>query len=261
MGVRKTKQADPGKEIICGTRAVTELLRARKRRCYEILIAQGKRERAVCQIESMASELGVPVRYISNEELSAIATIEKHQGVAAKTDSFSFDSLQNIIKKAKNDSKKGFLLVLDGILDPHNLGSLIRTAHQTGVHGLILPKDNSAPVGAAAVKASAGASEYLPIALVTNIVSTLNELKNNGFWIVGTDASSQSSLYLFDFTKDNYVLVLGGEGRGIRRLVRENCDFLLAIPMFGNIDSYNVSVAGAVFMSEIMRQRNFKINH
>lgn len=258
MGAQETRSDDSRKEIICGTHAVTELLRAKKRPCYEILIAQGKKEKAVCDIEAMAIKSGVPVRSISNEELASIASLEKHQGVAAKTNVFPFDSLQNIVKKAKEDPKKGFLLVLDGILDPHNLGSLIRTAHQTGVHGLIIPKDNSAPVSPTAVKGSAGATEYLQIVEVTNIVSTLKELKNNGYWIVGADGSSKDSLYLFDFTQDNYVLVLGGEGRGIRRLVRENCDFLLSIPMFGSIDSYNVSVAGAMFMSEVMRQRHFK---
>lgn len=258
MGVRETKKDNSRKEIICGTHAVAELLRARKRPCYEILVAQGKKEKAIADIEDMAVRSGVPVRSVPNEELSSIASVEKHQGVAAKTDHFPFNSLESVIKKAKGDPGKGFLLVLDGILDPHNLGSLIRTAHQTGVHGMILPKDNSAPVSPTAVKASAGATEYLQIVEVTNIVSALKDLKNNDFWIVGAEGSSKEGLYLFDFTKDNYVLVLGGEGRGIRRLVRENCDFLLSIPMFGNIDSYNVSVAGAMFMSEVMRQRHFR---
>lgn len=245
-------------EIIIGKHAVLELLRAKKRRCYEIYIAEGRKEKIVVQIEEAAKKNRVPVKFVSSDEIASLSTIEKHQGVAAKCDPFVFSTLEEIIGAAKRSDNKGLLVVLDGIMDPQNLGSLIRTAHLCGVHGMILPKDNSAPVSPAATKASSGASEYLPIVQVTNIASTLKELKGSGFWVVGAAGESVQNVYLFDFTGNNYVLVLGAEGRGIRRLVREKCDFLLSIPMVGKIESYNVSVAGAIFMSEIMRQHHFK---
>lgn len=244
-------------DIICGKHAVLELLRSGKRKCREIWIAQGKREKLVADIEEAAGRKSVPVRFVTNEEIASIARIEKHQGVAARVDPFQFSSLEDVIKTACADERKGFLVVLDGIVDPQNLGSLIRTANLCGVHGVILPKDNSAPISQATAKASSGTIEYTPIVEVINIVSTLKKLKDAGFWVAGAAGETQDLLYNFDFTGSHYVLVLGAEGKGIRRLVKENCDHLLSIPMFGNISSYNVSVAGAIFMSEIMRQRHF----
>ena len=245
-------------EIISGKHAVLELLRAKKRKCYEVLIAQGKKEKIVTEIEEAAQKISVPVRHLRIEEIASITNSDKHQGVAARADSFSFSLLADVLNQLKTGDRNGFIVILDGILDPQNLGSLIRTSHLCGVDALILPKDNSAPVSPAAVKASSGASEYLPIVEITNIVATLKDLKDFGFWAVGAVGESDKNLYQFDFTGNNYVLVLGGEGKGIRRLVKENCDFLLSIPMFGKISSYNVSVAGAIFMSEVMRQRLFK---
>lgn len=245
-------------EIISGKHAVLELLRAKKRRCYEVLIAESKKEKLVAEIEEAAKKNRVPVKFVRAEEIASFSSIEKHQGVAAKCDPFVFSQIEGVLKAAKADEKKGFIVILDGITDPQNLGSLIRTAHLCGVHGMILPKDNSAPVSPAATKASSGATEYLPIVQVTNISSAIKELKDGGFWIVGAVGESDKNLYQHDFIGNNYALVLGAEGKGIKRLVRENCDYLLKIPMFGNIESYNVSVAGAIFMSEIMRQRFFK---
>lgn len=245
-------------EIISGKHAVLELLRAGKRRCYEVYIAETKKEKIVEEIEEAAKKNRVKVKHVTLEEIAALSSIEKHQGVAARCDSFAFSPLEEIVRAAKASEGKGLVVVLDGITDPQNLGALIRTAHLCGVNGVILPKDNSAPVSPTVTKASSGAIEYLPIVQVTNIASSLKELKENGFWIVGAVGESDRNVYLFDFTGNNYVLVLGAEGKGIRRLVRENCDFLLSIPMVGRIESYNVSVAGAIFMSEIMRQRRFK---
>lgn len=245
-------------EIVSGKHAVLELLRAKKRRCYEVWVSESKKEKIVAEIEEAAKKNKVPVKFVSSEEIASLSFIDKHQGVAARCDPFVFSDLAIVSKAAKSSDNKGLLLILDGILDPQNLGALIRTAHLCGVHGIILPKDNSAPVSPVTQKASSGAAEHIPIVQVTNIVSTLRQLKEEGFWIAGAAGESAQNLYLFDFTGNNYVLVLGAEGKGIRRLVRENCDYLLSIPMFGKIESYNVSVAGAIFMSEIMRQRNFK---
>jgi len=151
--------------------------------------------------------------------------------------------------------RKGFIVILDGITDPHNLGSLIRTALLMGVDGIILPKDNSAVVGPTVVKVSAGSTEHLKIAQVTNITSTIRYLKDRDFWIAGAAAEGATSIYQHDFIGINVALVLGAEGAGIRRLVKENCDYMLSIPMEGHIASYNVAVAGALFMGEVARQR------
>lgn len=245
-------------EIICGTHAVLEILRAGKRKCREVFIAEGRKEKVVSEIEEAAKKRKVPVKQLRFEENESLARLESHQGVAVRCGPFVFSSLQDVIKAADPSGNKGFIIILDGILDPHNLGSLIRTANLCGVNGMILPKDNSAPVGPAATKVSSGATEHLPIVQVTNVVSTIKELKEAGFWVVGAAGEGAQNVYLFDFTGNNYVLVLGSEGKGIRRLVRENCDHLVFIPMLGKIESYNVSVAGAIFMSEIMRQRHFK---
>ncbi len=245
-------------EIISGTHAVLELLRAGKRRCYEIYIAEKRKEKITEEIEQAAQKKGVKVKKVTHEEMAGLSSVEKHQGIAAKCDPFVFSELGDVMGLARAVTNKGLIVVLDGITDPQNLGALIRTAHLCGVNGVILPKDNSAPVSPTVTKASSGATEYLPIVQVTNIASTLKELKDAGFWVAGAAGESAKNVYLFDFTGNNYVLVLGAEGKGIRRLVRENCDFLLSIPMFGKIESYNVSVAGAIFMSEIMRQRHFK---
>lgn len=234
-------------EILTGKHAVLEVLRAKKRKCYEIVIAEGKGEKIVEEIEAEAKKNKVPLK---RENI--------HEGIAARCDPFPFSTLSEAVGAAKSSGNKGLLVVLDGIMDTQNLGALIRTSHLCGAHGIIIPKDNSAPISPATVRASSGATEYIPIVEVTNITSSLKDLKKEGFWVAGAAGEGAQNLYLFDFTGNNYVLVLGSEGKGIRRLVRENCDHLIYIPMMGKIESYNVSVAGAIFMSEIMRQRNFK---
>ena len=233
-------------EIITGKHAVLEILRAKKRRCHEVWVAETKKEKIVEEIEAEAKKNKVPLR---RENI--------HEGIAARCDPFVFSEIGPVIAAAKASNNKGLLVVLDGIVDPQNLGALIRTAHLCGANGIIIPKDNSAPVSPATVKASSGATEHIPIVQITNISTTLKELKDHGFWVVGAAGGTAQNLYLYDFKGNNYVLVLGSEGKGIRRLVRENCDHLISIPMLGKIDSFNVSVAGAIFMSEIMRQRYF----
>lgn len=245
-------------EIVGGKNVVLEILKAGRRKCHEIFLAQGKKEKITAEVENEAKKSNVPILYITQEEMNSLCSIEKHQGVAARVEAFSFTPVEEIIKSSASDPAKGLIVILDGVLDPHNLGSLIRSAHLLGVKGMILPKDNCAPLSPVAFKASAGACEYLPIAQVTNIVSTLKDLKTKDFWVVGAEGTSREDVYHFDFKGNNYVLVLGGEGKGIRRLVRENCDYLISIPMRGKVASYNVSVAGAIFMSEIMRQQHFK---
>jgi 23S rRNA (guanosine2251-2'-O)-methyltransferase len=240
-------------EIICGVNAVLEVLRAEKRRVFEILVASGKRRSTVERIEAEAVRLGVPITEVSRARIQELSRIEKNQGVAARTEPYCYSLAEDIARAACGE--KGFVVILDDILDPQNVGSLIRTAHLTGASGMILPKDRAAAIGPAATRASAGATEYLPIARVTNLANTLEMLKEQGLWIVGAEGESPEVLYEYDFSQHPHGIVLGGEGRGIRRLIRERCDKLLTIPMQGRVGSYNVSVAGAFFMGEASRQR------
>lgn len=253
---RETFRDVKGTEVICGKNAVMELLRAKRRRCHEIWVLEGEREQNVSKILELAQQLRIPVHTAGKDELTKLARVEKHQGIAARADDFRYADLDELLLGLKNRRVPGLFLVLDGIQDPQNLGSLLRTSHQLGVDAVLIPKDNAALVGPAASRASAGATEYIPIALVTNIVSTLENFKEQGAWIYGAESSpSAKGLYDVDFTKEHAVLVMGGEGKGMRRLVREACDFFIEIPMSGQLDSLNVGVAGAVILAEIQRQR------
>jgi len=242
-------------EIICGINAVYEVLRAGKRRVHEIFIAPGKHPHTIDHIQAEAKKAGIEVHGASREEIAKIARIEKNQGVAAKVEGFRYAAVEEIVDAAIADDPPGFIVILDDIKDPQNLGSLTRTAHLTGAAGLMIPRDRSASIGPAATRAAAGATEYLPIAQVTNLANTLKYLKDKGFWVAGAEGTSKDMLYAYDFTDRPHAIVIGGEGSGIRRLVREKCDILLSIPMQGAVGSYNASVAGALFMGEVNRQR------
>ncbi len=248
----------PPTEIICGTNAVLEVLRAGKRRAHEVYVAVGKRDATIDIIAREAAARGVHVREVTRQQIQDLSRVEKNQGVAARVDVFAYDAIERLVRGAKEGASQGFIVVLDEIVDPQNLGSLTRTAHLTGAAGLVIPKDRAAPIGPAATRAAAGATEYLPIAQVTNIATTLEMLKKQGFWVVGAEGTAEQCLYDYDFTGAPHVLVMGGEGTGLRRLVRENCDAVLSIPLTGAVGSYNVSVAGAIFMAEVMRQQRFK---
>lgn len=241
------------REIVCGRNAVLELLRAKRRRCYEIYVAHGRREQFIHPILALAQERGIPCRTLSRHELSALSQVEKNQGIAAATDPYPYTHFEDILGQAVTGRPR-VLLILDQLLDPQNVGSLIRSAHQFGAHGVILPKDHTAPIGPAVVRAAAGATEFIPIAEVTNVVAAIVRLKKEGYWVYGGCGEGGKSLYDIDFHGEKFAVVLGGEGRGLRRLVGEHCDELLTIPMVGRLDSLNVSVAGAVILAEISRQ-------
>lgn len=246
-----------GTEIVTGKNSVLEILRSGKRRCHKLWILEGRQESVVTQILDEAQRLKVPHSFLGAKELETLSGTQKHQGVAAKVGIFPYSPLSEIIQLASRPGSAGIILALDNIVDPQNLGALIRTAHLLGVEGVIIPKDRSVGVTPAVLRSSAGATEYLPISIVTNLVSALNTLKDKDFWIVGSAASAAEDLFHFNFTDRRYVIVLGGEGKGMRRLVRDSCDIVLRIPIFGKIESYNVSVAGAIFMAEAVRQRLF----
>ncbi|MFH1831003.1 MAG: 23S rRNA (guanosine(2251)-2'-O)-methyltransferase RlmB [Pseudomonadota bacterium] len=242
-------------EIIYGVNPVLEVLKAGTRRCHEVFLADKKKTGVVEQIAKIADKRKVSVNKVSREQLGNLSNSNKHQGVAARVDCFKYHNLESLIEVAIDDDQKAFIIILDGITDPQNVGSLIRTAHLLGVHGAIMPRDNACAVTPAVVKASAGATEYLPIVQVTNITNTIKYLKNKGIWVAAAEACAEKSIYDTEFAGYNFALVLGSEGAGVRRLVRETCDFLVYIPMRGQIASYNVSVAGALLMGEVARQR------
>lgn len=246
-------------EIVSGINPIYEILRLEKRKVRRIWIAAKDDGGLLAEIERCAAAKKIPIRRVSRQEILDRSKIEKNQGIIAEVDAYKYCSLDDIIKIGDKDPKGHFILVLDNIMDPQNLGSIIRTAHLIGVHGVVIPERNSASVGPASTRASAGAVEHIHIAQVTNIARTLKIFKEKGIWVVGAEAG-KSDLYSHVFS-GSYALVMGSEGKGIRRLVKESCDELLSIPINvagGGVNSYNVSVASGIFLSEMSRQRQAK---
>ena len=193
------------------------------------------------------------INYVKKERLDQMSETGKHQGVIAYIAAFEYATVDDILKKAEDKGEPPFVVILDDIEDPHNLGAIIRTANLAGTHGVIIPKHRAAGLTATAVKASAGAVSYTPVAKVTNISKTIEELKDKGLWFVCADMGG-TTMYDLDL-KGPIGLVVGNEGKGVSRLVKEKCDFIASIPMFGDIDSLNASVATGVLAYEIVRQR------
>ncbi len=244
-------------QIIYGINPVLEALKADRPWLNKIIIAEGRHGTPLKRIHQLARKKGVPVQLRVKEVLTKLAGRENHQGVVGLLAGFPYATFEDLLRAAHSKPGRVCVLVLDGIEDPQNLGSLIRTAEACGVIGVILPKDRAAGVTPAVVKASAGAAVHTPVVRVTNLANTLEELKKEGFWIVGADSRAEKPLYEMRFDM-NVGLVIGGEGRGIRPLVLEKCDFAISIPMKGAISSLNASVAGAVILFEIMRQQGAK---
>ncbi len=238
-------------DVLYGLHPVEEALSARSRRLESVIIVRTRQDARLQRVIDLCRETGVRLRFEPKEQLSRLAGTESHQGVVAVVASRSFAELDDLLTP-KNEHL--FLLALDGIEDPHNLGALLRTADAAGVDGVLLPERRSAQVNATAAKVSAGAVEHVRIARVTNMVRSLEELKRNNVWCVGLDERGTQNYDDFDF-RGHCVLVLGREGAGLHDLVRRTCDHLLRIPMAGKVASLNVSVAGAVVMYEAMRQR------
>ena len=193
------------------------------------------------------------VNFVKKERLDQMSETGKHQGVIAYAAAYEYGTVEEMLERAKEKNEQPFLILLDNIEDPHNLGSIIRTANQVGAHGVIIPKRRAVGLTATVAKASAGAINYTPVAKVTNLVKTMDELKKQGMWFVCGDMGGDS-MYSLDLTGPMGV-VIGNEGEGVSRLVKENCDFVATIPMFGDIDSLNASVAMGVLSYEIVRQR------
>ena len=239
-------------ERIEGRNAVLEAFRA-GRPVDKLYVQEHSEDGPIRSILREAKKTDTIVRFVSSDRLQAMSETGHHQGVIAQVAAFSYSTVADILALAKEKGEAPFVVLLDGIEDPHNLGAILRTAHQVGVHGVILPKNRAAGLTATAVRTSAGAVHYLPVARVTNLTSTIEELKKEGLWFVCADAQGEE-MYGLDL-KGPMGLVVGAEGSGVSRLVKEACDFHASIPMVGQIDSLNASVAAAVLLYEMYRQR------
>ena len=241
--------------IIAGRQPVMEALRAGTQ-IEKIVFLLGVHGRAIDDIKSLAQKNNVPVTEVARVEFRELASNATTQGVVALVPARQqYVSIETILSVANERNEKGLLLILDEIEDPQNLGALVRSAECAGVHGVIIPKHHSASVTGSVAKASAGAVEHMAMAEVTNIVNTIKALKENGYWIIGLESTGMR-LYTEADYRTPTAIVVGSEGKGIRRLVKEQCDFLVKIPLHGKIASLNASVAGALAMYEAAKQRS-----
>ncbi len=242
------------RDIIFGINPVTEALKA-GRPIQRLLIAeQRKSDRDILEIIRLAKGKGTEVRIVARDALKREAPNALHQGVIAITAARQYAGLDDILQLPAQKGQTPLYLVLDGVEDPRNLGALLRTAEATGVHGVIIPERRAVGLTETVAKAAAGALEYVPVVKVVNIVNALEELKKAGVWVAGAEAGGDALYWDADFMRP-MALVLGGEDKGVRRLVRERCDYLLSLPLMGNITSLNVSVAAGVLLYEVLRQR------
>jgi 23S rRNA (guanosine2251-2'-O)-methyltransferase len=240
---------------IYGINAVAEALKARSRAFQWVGVAKERHDLRLQRVVEECRRQGVALRFLSRAELEDMAGNNAHQGVVAVTSAKQYSGLDDVV-----DGKRGhysLVVVLDGVEDPHNLGAIVRTADAAGADGVVIPERRAAGVTAIVTKASAGASEHLPIARVTNVSRTLDELKAKNLWIVGLDERGPESYDALDYNMD-CAIVLGAEGKGVHELVRRKCDHLVSIPMLGKVSSLNVSVAAGVVLYEIVRQRRIK---
>ncbi len=239
--------------IIEGRNPIIEALK-NNRPIEKIMVNKASKEGSIKKILAMAKENKVIIQEVDRHKLDEMSESHAHQGVIAITSDYRYYDLDEILEIPKEKGEDPFFIILDGITDPHNLGSIIRTADAVGAHAVIIPKRRSVQITPIVAKASAGAVEYLPVCKVTNIVNTIKTLKENGLWIAAVDMDGQT------FYQQNLGgplgLVVGSEGEGISRLVKQNCDFTVSMPMSGNVTSLNASVAGGILLYEVYRQRN-----
>lgn len=241
-------------ELIFGVNPVKESLQS-TRGVFNLYVQISATDHRVEKIIKLAEDRGVAVHRREKIDLTKMCASSHHQGIALEVEPFRYAELDDLSAAVDQSSSTGFLLVLDGIQDPHNLGALIRTAACAGAHGVIIPKDRACSITAAVEKASAGAVAMIPVAMVTNIAQSLETLKKSGYWIYGLASEAKQSVYGVAFS-GNIVLVIGSEGEGIRPLVRKQCDVVMSIPHYGGVDSLNASVAGGIAMFEVARKIN-----
>ncbi|TLS35537.1 23S rRNA (guanosine(2251)-2'-O)-methyltransferase RlmB [Pseudalkalibacillus caeni] len=242
------------KEMIVGRNPVLEALRS-GHEINKIWINEGSKGGQVQHIIDKAKQSNVLVQFVPKKKLDQLADTSNHQGVIAAIAAYEYAEIDDLFAKAEKSGQPPFFIVLDEIEDPHNLGSILRTADSAGAHGIIIPKRRAVGLTATVAKASTGAIEYIPVVRVTNIARTMDELKDRGIWFVGTDAKANQDFREADYNM-GIGLVIGSEGKGIGRLVKEKCDFLVKMPMAGKVTSLNASVAAGLMMYEVFRKRN-----
>lgn len=250
---REQEQEEVNPLIVYGRNAVIEGIKS-GRSVDKIFVQKTEHlEGSATKIVSMAKDLNIQVKYADHEKLDQLTDRGKHQGVVAFMAAHDYVELDDLLKSIEDKGEAPFLILLDQIEDPHNLGAIIRSANIVGAHGVIIPKNRAVSLTATVAKTSAGAIEYTPVCRVTNLARTIDTLKEKGIWITGADMDG-TSMYDVDL-KGSIGLVIGSEGKGVSRLVREKCDFIASIPMKGQVNSLNASVAAGVLMFEALRQR------
>ncbi|MCH5187149.1 MAG: 23S rRNA (guanosine(2251)-2'-O)-methyltransferase RlmB [Oscillospiraceae bacterium] len=236
-----------------GRNPVAEAIKS-GRQIDKIYVRRGDKQGSIIPLIREAKRRGIIVSEVDASKLNEMSETGNHQGVIAQVPPMDYAEVDDILKIAEERGEPPFIVILDRIADPHNLGSVIRTANCAGVHGVIISRHDSAPVTAVAAKASAGAVEFTPVARVNNLARTIDDLKKKGIWVTGADAAGDRSLYEADLAGP-VAIVIGSEGEGISRLVAEKCDFLVKIPMRGNVNSLNASVAAALMIYEAAKKR------
>ncbi|MEG0547088.1 MAG: 23S rRNA (guanosine(2251)-2'-O)-methyltransferase RlmB [Oscillospiraceae bacterium] len=240
-------------DLVIGRNAVSEVIKS-EREIDTMFIAKGERNPAISRLAAMCRESGGVVKEVDSKKLDYMCGGATHQGIAAYVASHEYSSVSDILEYAEEKGEKPFIIVCDEVEDPHNLGAIIRTAEAAGAHGIIIPKRRSASLNFTVGKTSAGALEYMRVARVSNLAQTLDELKEKGCWVYGADMDGTD--YKKTDVSGSVVLVVGGEGNGLGRLIKEKCDFVLSLPMKGQINSLNASVAAGILMYEISSKRN-----
>jgi len=241
------------KEKLAGINSIMEALKGR-RKIEKILVQENRQGKRMAELLQLAGKKGVYVQTVEKTRLDKLYTIGNHQGIIALVDAYQYSTLEEVLEYAALRREDPLLVILDGIEDPGNFGAIVRTAEGAGVHAIIIPRHNSVPVNETVARASAGAIEYMHVVQAANLVNTMKMLKEKGFWIIGADMDAASS-YFESSIPVPAVVVIGGEGKGLRRLVKENCDLLVKIPMQGKLGSLNASVAAALLLYEVVRQR------
>ncbi|WP_238162666.1 23S rRNA (guanosine(2251)-2'-O)-methyltransferase RlmB [Cohnella sp. AR92] len=247
------EEEQAGESYLAGKHPVLEALKA-GRALNKIWLSNQAQRNLVQPILEEAKSRGVVVQFADKKKLDSLVPNMQHQGVVAQAAAVSYAEVDDLLARAKERGEAPFLILLDEVEDPHNLGSILRSVDCTGAHGVIVPKRRSASLTAVVAKTSAGAVEYVPVARVANLAQTIDRLKEEGVWVAGTDASAEQDVYKANLSGP-LAIVIGSEGKGISRLIREKCDFLVSLPMFGHVNSLNASVAAGVILYEAVRQR------
>lgn len=239
--------------MIEGRNPVLEAIQS-GRAINKLMVADGQKEGSIKKIIAKAKEKGIVISYVDRNKINGLSQSDNHQGVIAFVAAYDYVELEDLLNDVKAKEEAPFFIVLDEINDPHNLGSIMRTADAVGAHGIIIPKRRAVGLTPVVAKTSAGAIEYVPVCRVTNLARTIDVLKENNIWVAGADMAGEQNHFQANF-KGAIALVMGNEGQGLSRLVKEKCDFLVNIPMIGKVSSLNASVAASVIMYEIFKQR------